>query len=45
MSIIASTKGHVENRIIDDGGNYSDSLLREISNFLNNKYSIKVFRN
>ena len=39
MSIIASTKGHVENRIIDDGGNYSDSLLREISNFLNNKYS------
>ena len=41
MSIIASTNGQVENRIIDDGGNYSDNILREISNFLNSKYTNK----
>ena len=38
MSIIASTNGQVENRIIDDGGSYSEKILREISNFLNSKY-------
>ena len=38
MSIIASTTGQVENRIFDDTGNYSDNILREISNFLNSKY-------
>ena len=41
MSIIASTSGQIENRIIDDGGNYSNKILREISNFLNFKYSDK----
>ena len=35
MSIIASTNGQVENRIIEDKGSYSDSILREVSNFLN----------
>jgi heat-inducible transcriptional repressor len=38
MSIIASTNGQVENRIIDDKGSYSENILREISNFLNSKY-------
>ena len=38
MSIIASTNGQVENRIIEDNGDYSESLLREISNFLNSKF-------
>ena len=41
MSIIASTNGQVENRIIEDSGNYTDSILREISNFLNSKYKNK----
>ena len=41
LSIIASTNGQVENRIIEDKGNYSDSLLREISNFLSSKYTNK----
>ena len=41
LSIIASTNGQVENRIIEDRGNYSDSLLREISNFLSSKYTNK----
>jgi heat-inducible transcriptional repressor len=38
MSIIASANGQIENRIIDDGGSYSDNILREISNYLNTKY-------
>jgi len=38
MSIIASTNGQVENRIIEDKGNYNDAILKEISNFLNYKY-------
>ena len=41
MSIIASTNGEVENRIIEDSGSYSDSILKEISNFLNLKYNDK----
>ena len=41
MSIIASTTGQVENRIIDDKGEYSDNTLKEISNFLNSKYANK----
>ena len=48
MSIIASTTGQVENRIFDDTGNYSDNILREISNFLNSKYvnkSIEEIKN
>jgi len=38
MSIIASANGQIENRIIDDGGVYTDNILREISNYLNAKY-------
>ena len=38
MSIIASTNGQLENRIIEDAGVYSDSTLVEISNFLKSKY-------
>jgi len=38
MSIIASANGQIENRIIDDRGNYSDYMLREISNYLSTKY-------
>ena len=41
MSIIASTNGQVENRIIEDKGNYNDIILKEISNFLNFKYQNK----
>ena len=41
MSIIASTAGQIENRIMDDEGSYSDTLLREISSFLNSKYTDK----
>ena len=41
MSIIASTNGQVENRIIEDKGNYNDAILKEISNFLNYKYQNK----
>ena len=41
MSIIASTNGQVENRIIEDKGNYDDAILKEISNFLNYKYQNK----
>lgn len=41
MSIIASTNGQIENRIIVDNGKYSEHSLREISNFLNFKYSNK----
>ena len=33
MSIIASESGQIENRIIEDKCNYSDSILREVSNF------------
>tara|TARA_B000000475_G_scaffold258690_1_gene240953 strand:- start:207 stop:794 length:588 start_codon:yes stop_codon:yes gene_type:complete len=38
MSIIASTNGQIENRIIEDEGKFNESILREISNFLNFKY-------
>jgi len=41
MSIIASTNGQVENRIIEDKGNYNDAILKEISNFLSYKYQNK----
>ena len=41
MSIIASSTGQIENRVIDDGGKYQESVLREVSNFLNSKYSNK----
>ena len=38
MSIIASTNGQVENRIIEDKGTYSENILKEISKFLSSKY-------
>jgi len=38
MSIMASTNGQIENRIIEDEGKFNESILREISNFLNFKY-------
>jgi heat-inducible transcriptional repressor len=41
LSIIASTGGQIENRIIKDDGRYSETTLRETSNFLNSKYSNK----
>jgi len=41
MSIIVSTNGQVENRIIEDKGNYNDAILKEISNFLSYKYQNK----
>ena len=41
MSIIASVNGQVENRIINDDGIYSDTNLKEISNFINAKYKDK----
>jgi len=41
MSIIASTNGQIENRIIEDGGSYSENTLKEISNFVNSKYANK----
>jgi len=41
MSIIASTNGQVENRIMEDKIGYSESILTEISNYLNYKYKNK----
>jgi len=41
MSILASENGVVENRILEDKGNYSDSTLKQVSNFLNSKFTNK----
>ena len=41
MSIIASTDGQIENRIIQDNGVYSDNILKEISNYLSSRYKNK----
>ena len=41
ISIIASTTGQIENRIIEDEGNYTENTLKEVSNFVNSKYSNK----
>ncbi len=41
MSIIASSDGQIENRIIDDKTFYSDAELKELSNYLNAKYQNK----
>ena len=41
ISIIASTTGQIENRIIEDDGNYTENTLKEVSNFVNSKYSNK----
>ena len=41
MSIIASINGQIENRIINEKGLYSDNTLKEISNYLNSKYTNK----
>jgi heat-inducible transcriptional repressor len=42
MSIIASENGLVENRILDSKNNYSDSTLRQVSNYLNSKFENKT---
>ena len=42
MSIIASENGQIENRIIEDKGRYPDNILKNVSNFLNSKYSNKT---
>ena len=41
MTILASTNGQVENRIIEDNGSHSESSLKEISNYVNSKYQNK----
>ena len=42
MSIIASENGLVENRILDSKHNYSDSILKQASNYLNSKFVDKT---
>ena len=39
MSIIASENGLVENRILDSNQNYNDNTLKQVSNYLNSKFS------
>ena len=41
MLILAYENGEVENRIINDEGNYSDNLLIQASNYLTSKFSNK----
>ena len=42
ISVIASENGLVENRIIKTDSNYSDTTLREVSNYLNSRFSGKT---
>ena len=42
ISIIASENGLVENRIIETKSNYNDGTLRQVSNYLNSKFSGKT---
>ena len=42
MSIIANENGLVENRILESNRNYSDSILKQVSNYLNSKFSGKT---
>ena len=42
MSIIASENGLVENRIFDTKSDYNESILRQVSNYLNSKFSGKT---
>ena len=42
MSIVANENGLVENRILDSTNNYDESTLRQVSNYLNSKYSGKT---
>ena len=39
MSIIASENGLVENRILDSKNDYNDNILKQVSNYLNSKFS------
>ena len=42
MSIIASENGLVENRILNTKNNYNDNILKQVSNYLNSKFSGKT---
>ena len=42
MSIVANENGLVENRILDTNNNYNDNTLRQVSNYLNSKFSGKT---
>ena len=42
MSIVANENGLVENRILDSTSNYDESTLKQVSNYLNSKYSGKT---
>ena len=42
MSIVANENGLVENRILDSTNNYDESTLKQVSNYLNSKYSGKT---
>ena len=42
MSIVANEKGLVENRILDSANNYNEQTLRQVSNYLNSKFSGKT---
>ncbi len=42
MSIIANENGLVENRILESNRNYNDSILKQVSNYLNSKFSGKT---
>jgi len=41
MSIIAYENGEIENRIIEDSGEYNTNILQQTSNFLNSKFQNK----
>ena len=42
MSIVANENGLVENRILDSTNNYNDNTLKQVSNYLNSKFSGKT---
>ncbi len=42
MSIIANENGLVENRILESNRNYNDNILKQVSNYLNSKFSGKT---
>ena len=43
MSIIANENGLVENRILDTDNNYDENTLKQVSNYLNSKYTGNTF--
>jgi len=42
MSIVANENGLVENRILDSNNSYSENTLKQVSNYLNSKFSGKT---